>query len=81
MNYPALKARLTRAQRSGDPLQVIDACNAAARTFAADGWPDCWHRWNIARQDALHACRDRAACGDAACAAALAANTHDPFTF
>lgn len=79
--FSALKARLTRAQRSADPVAVLDACNAAARTFNADGYPDAWHRWNVARQDALRACMERAACGDARCYAAVAANAHDPFTF
>lgn len=49
---PKLKAALTRAKRSGDPLKVRDACATAAETFNRIGWPDNWHTWNIALVDA-----------------------------
>lgn len=48
------KAALTRAKNSGDPRKVIAACDAAFAAFDEPGmiWPDNWHLWNIARQDA-----------------------------
>lgn len=49
------KAALTRAKNSGDPLKVIEACNRAFEDFEAHGYPDCWPRWNIAREDAQFA--------------------------
>lgn len=57
MNLPALKAKLTRAQRSGDPRKVMRACDEAMDTFAREGWPDCWHRWEQAAIDAHLAVR------------------------
>jgi hypothetical protein len=48
----ALRAKLTRAQRSGDPTKVIQVCKDAFKVFEDKGYPDCWHRWNIARHDA-----------------------------
>ena len=47
-----LKARLTRAKRSGDPKQVITVVNDAFDVFDDKGYPDCWHTFNIAREDA-----------------------------
>lgn len=57
--FSQAKARLTRAINSGDPEKVIAEVD---RTFAAweDGdfaFPDDWHRWNTARQDAVMAQR------------------------
>ena len=50
---PRLKAMLTRAQKSGDPQKVLTACKEAVRVWNEIGaWPDNWHTWNIALQDA-----------------------------
>jgi hypothetical protein len=55
---PKLKAALTRAINSGEPLKVEAACRAAVTAWDAWGaWPDNWHRWNIALGDAAHAQR------------------------
>lgn len=53
-NYRKHKAALTRATNSGDPNKIIAACDAAFADFDTyeHGWPDDWHRWNIAKQDA-----------------------------
>ena len=48
----ALKAKLTRAARSGDPTKVLQACKDAFRVFDTKGYPDCWHRWRRAAEDA-----------------------------
>lgn len=50
--YSALKSKLTRAERSGDPFKVLDATRDAFALFEEVGYPDAWHRWNIARMDA-----------------------------
>lgn len=51
---PALKARLTRAINSGDPLNVKDACKTAVDAWNEIGaWPDYWSRWQRALDDAL----------------------------
>ena len=51
--YRNLKSRLTRAINSKDPNKVLAECDRAFALFDTDGpWPDDWHRWNIARQDA-----------------------------
>ncbi len=47
-----LKGRLTRAIKTGDPRKVLAECTRAYGTFDAKGWPDCWTRWQIARDDA-----------------------------
>ena len=57
--YRAYKTRLTRAIRSGDPQKVI---NTVTDTFEAwdmehYAYPDDWHRWERARDDAEHALR------------------------
>jgi hypothetical protein len=57
----AMKSALTRAQRSGDSARILKVCDAAFETFERDGYPDAWHRWNIAREDARYAmARERA---------------------
>lgn len=50
---PGQKAALTRAIKSHDPEKVYAACREAVRVWnEIGGWPDCWHRWNIALYDA-----------------------------
>ncbi len=51
--HTALKAKLTRAQNSGDPLKVLAATDEAFATFDTDGYPDTWHTWRMAEYDAL----------------------------
>jgi len=48
------KAALTRAKNTGDPSKVIAAVDAAFGAFDAPNmyWPDSWHTWNVAREDA-----------------------------
>lgn len=52
---PALTAALTRAVRSKDRVAVVLAVRKALKAWDAAGgvWPDQWHRWNIALQDAV----------------------------
>ena len=52
--WPKQKAALTRAINSGDPHKVVAAVEKAVREWNEWGtWPDGWHRWNIAYQDAM----------------------------
>jgi len=48
----AEKRRLTVAQKSGEPRNVLTACKSAFELFERCGFPDCWHRWENARGDA-----------------------------
>jgi hypothetical protein len=51
--HPKQKAALTRAVKSGDKAKVLAACTAAVKAWDAIGaWPDDWHRWQIALDDA-----------------------------
>lgn len=55
-NLSALKAALTRAQRSDDQERVLGECARAFAIFEASGvWPDCWQRWERAEDDARYA--------------------------
>ena len=56
-NLPALKARLTRAAKTGDPRKVREEARRALALFDAQGYPDCWHLWERAYNDANLACR------------------------
>jgi len=52
-----LKGSLTRATKKG-PLAVIDAVEAAYDEFDEIGcWPDDWHRWARALDDAVWTAR------------------------
>lgn len=60
--FSAQKAALTRAQNSGDPFKVLAAVKKAVHEWDTHpdfrgGWPDDWHRWNIALSDAAFAQR------------------------
>jgi hypothetical protein len=46
------KAALTRAKNSGKQTRIIDACDAALADFERVGYPDNWHLWRQAREDA-----------------------------
>jgi hypothetical protein len=45
------KAALTRAKKKG-PQAVIDAVDAAFSDFDDTMYPDNWHLWKVAKQDA-----------------------------
>ena len=53
--YSAAKARLTRAINSGDPVRIITAVTNEFDEWDERGvaYPDDWHRWERARQDAV----------------------------
>ncbi len=53
--YAQQNGALTRAIRSGDPRKVIAEVERAYAEFDAHGWPDGWHRWNVAQLDAQYA--------------------------
>lgn len=48
----AERRRLTVAQKSGDPRKVLQACSSAFELFERCGFPDCWSRWERAKEDA-----------------------------
>jgi hypothetical protein len=52
------KAALTRAKKKG-PEAVITACKDAYEDFDNGLWPDSWHTWKIAEEDALMEIRRR----------------------
>lgn len=54
--YRKQKAALTRAERSGDPLKVLEVTRQAFDLWNSHGnyWPDGWPRWNVAEGDALN---------------------------
>jgi hypothetical protein len=53
------KSNLTRAQKSGDPNKVIGAVDAAFKDWDDSGnsYPDQWHNWKRAKEDAEHQIR------------------------
>lgn len=53
------RSRLTRLQRTKDNQGIIDLWQAMQRDFDAINapLPDCWHRWQIAADDAELALR------------------------
>ena len=58
-SYRAAKARLTRAVNSGDPHKVVaEVTRTFAEWDAGDfAYPDDWHRWQRALDDAEYAIR------------------------
>jgi len=63
--YPKLKAALTRAERSGDPLRVRAAVARFVQKSDAIGcMPDDWPRWRNALEDAFEAWRRTDAADD-----------------
>jgi hypothetical protein len=50
------KTALTIAKKKG-PEAVIDIVRIAFEDFQEHGWPDNWHIWNIAKEDAEMALR------------------------
>jgi len=57
----SLKSRLTRAKNQKDWAKVKTVCEDAFETFEEHGYPDCWHLFNIARDDADYQLRRQAA--------------------
>lgn len=52
-----LTAKLTRAERSGQPLKVLAAVEDALMSWSGKAWPDQWSRWARALEDAYSARR------------------------
>jgi len=52
VEYPKLKAALTRAKKKS-PVAVLEEVVRAYQRFDVIGWPDGWHRWNMAGYDAI----------------------------
>ena len=51
---PGQKAALTRAVKTRDAERIAEVCKAAVAEWNAIGaWPDDWHRWQAALNDAL----------------------------
>lgn len=50
---PRLRAALTRAKNTNDPQKVIDTVDAAFARFDVIGFPDQWHAWQRAKDDAI----------------------------
>lgn len=53
--YSRQKARLTRAKNTGDPAKVLEAVEATLDEWNGKAWPDDWHRWSVALDDAYFA--------------------------
>lgn len=53
-SFTKQKSALTRAKNSGDPQKVIDAVDAAFAEWDAMEipFPDSWHLWKCAKEDA-----------------------------
>lgn len=53
------KGNLTRAKKSGDPHKVVAAVDAAFKDWDETGntYPDAWHTWKVAKEDAEHQIR------------------------
>lgn len=52
--YRRAKTALTRAINSKDPVKVIATCRDTRKRWATSAWPDDWHRWARAYDDALY---------------------------
>lgn len=50
--WTRIKTMLTRAERSGNPDNMLAAVAEAERLFEEHGWPDWWSRIERMRQDA-----------------------------
>ncbi len=56
--FVRFKSQLTRAQNTKDPHKVLVACEAFFGYYdraESDPFPDDWHRWERARDDAKFA--------------------------
>jgi hypothetical protein len=52
--HRADKARLTKAQRSGDLDRILDAVEKTVDGWEGKAWPDDWHRWFVALEDVVY---------------------------
>jgi len=50
--HRAERSRLTRAVNSGEPVRTLLAVEHALDTWTGKAWPDDWHRWARALDDA-----------------------------
>lgn len=50
--FTQLKSKLTRAKNTKDPDKITKACDEAFAVFEAKGYPDNWHMWERAKDDA-----------------------------
>ncbi len=53
LNMRKQKSALTRAKKTGDPENIVLACDTALASFNTHGWPDCWSLWEREKQDAM----------------------------
>lgn len=53
--YRSLKSKLTRAKNSKDPQKLLEVAEAALARFDEVGYPDSWHTWRVAAEDARYA--------------------------
>lgn len=51
--WKRIKTKLTKAEFSEDPLEVLRACREADSVFHCVGWPDWWTRVERMKWDAL----------------------------
>lgn len=58
--FTKLKSKLTRAKNSKDPDKIIATVDEAMVIFADKGYPDNWHNWERAKEDAIVAKRHAA---------------------
>jgi hypothetical protein len=50
--WRAIKAKLTRARKSRDPVRILEACANARHAFEVLGWPDWWSKVEAMEQEA-----------------------------
>lgn len=50
--YVSLKSKLTKAINSKDDKRIVKTCDEAFAVFDEKGYPDRWHLWEVARDDA-----------------------------
>lgn len=53
--FTKLKSKLTRAINSKDHDKIIATVDEAMSIFDDKGYPDNWHRWQRAKDDAITA--------------------------
>lgn len=59
--FASLKSRLTRAEnkKREDPEKLLSEATRALAVFEEKGFPDAWHRWQRAKEDAEYLIRQR----------------------
>jgi len=53
--YKRLKTRLTRAINSKDNARIVEEASHGLAYFEEHGYPDQWHNWQRAQDDAVYA--------------------------